>query len=32
MKGVPRFRIDEVWTAAGVPELPASHEDPTRRL
>jgi hypothetical protein len=29
MKGVPRFRIDEVWTAASVPELPAGHEDPT---
>jgi hypothetical protein len=29
MKGVPRFRIDEVWNVVGVPELPASHEDPT---
>ena len=28
MNGVPRFRIDEVWTAAGVPELPASPENP----
>jgi hypothetical protein len=29
MRGVPRFRIDEVWRVAGVPELPARHADPT---
>jgi hypothetical protein len=29
MRGVPRFRIDEVWSTVSVPELPTSHEDPT---
>jgi hypothetical protein len=29
MKGVPRFRIDEIWTVPGVPELPSGRTDPT---
>lgn len=31
LKGVPRFRIDEVWAVPGIPELPARHDDPTLR-
>ncbi|HSD10473.1 MAG TPA: cupin domain-containing protein [Candidatus Binatia bacterium] len=29
MRGVPRFRIDEVWRLAGIPDLPADRDDPT---
>lgn len=29
MEGVPRFRIDLVWGAGGVPRLPADGSDPT---
>lgn len=28
LEGVPNFRIDEMWSTKGVPELPASSEDP----
>ena len=29
LRGVERFRIDEIWAVEGVPQLPAPHEDPT---
>jgi mannose-6-phosphate isomerase-like protein (cupin superfamily) len=29
LSGVPRFRIDEVWSVVGIPGLPARHDDPT---
>jgi quercetin dioxygenase-like cupin family protein len=31
LRGVPRFRIDEIWSAVGVPALPAPSGEPTTR-
>ena len=29
LRGVPRFRIDEVWSVVGVPTLPPASGEPT---